>query len=143
MVFKCAYLRGFATGRKRCRFGAGIALASTLIVAGCATRAPTYVKAPVYQPPSQDHSTVMVRARVAGYRQQGKVEIEDDGIEAQSPPPALARKREADDPTEPFSPNYGRYTQVKKADANSAAVYIPNDLPAEFKDKLGSSASGT
>ncbi len=34
------------------------------------------------------------------------VEVEDDGIEAQRAPPIRAR-RQPDDPTEPYSPNYG------------------------------------
>ena len=33
-------------------------------------------------------------------------EVEDDGLPSQVPPPAN-RRREADDPREPYSPNYG------------------------------------
>ena len=39
-------------------------------------------------------------------RNRPAVEVEDDGIEAQRPPPIRAR-RLPDDPTEPYSPNYG------------------------------------
>lgn len=34
------------------------------------------------------------------------IEVEDDGIEAQRPPP-LRMHSAPDDPTQPFSPNYG------------------------------------
>ena len=44
--------------------------------------------------------------QVAGLRAGPPVEVEDDGIEAQRPPPIHAR-RPPDDPTEPYSPNYG------------------------------------
>ena len=46
--------------------------------------------------------------RVAGYRKAAQpIELEDDGIEAQTPPLARRLKNEPDDPSEPFSPNYG------------------------------------
>jgi hypothetical protein len=45
-------------------------------------------------------------SRVAG-QVYYSVETEDDGMEAQHPP-VLTRASEPDDPTEPFSPNYGR-----------------------------------
>lgn len=35
------------------------------------------------------------------------IEMEDDGIPVQ-PPPVASRSHEPDDPSEPFSPNYGR-----------------------------------
>jgi len=41
-----------------------------------------------------------------GLRAVPPVEVEDDGIEAQRPPP-LRAPRPADDPTEPYSRNYG------------------------------------
>lgn len=59
------------------------------------------------------------------------------------PPPPMARRREADDPTEPFSPNYGRFTTLKHAGAGRPAVHIPNDLPEEFRNKLAKAAPGT
>ena len=40
-------------------------------------------------------------------RRYAEVELEDDGLEAQQPP-LVSRKPVADDPNEPFSPNYGR-----------------------------------
>jgi hypothetical protein len=43
---------------------------------------------------------------MAGLRAGPPVEVEDDGIEAQRPPP-LRAQRVPDDPTEPYSRNYG------------------------------------
>lgn len=43
------------------------------------------------------------------------VEIEDDGREAQRPPPARMFQRD-DDPTQPFSPNYGEVPLPQHAD---------------------------
>lgn len=40
-------------------------------------------------------------------QQMREVELEEDGLPSQLPPP-INRRREADDPSEPFSPNYGR-----------------------------------
>lgn len=66
---------------------AGVALG------GCAaTRSPQYAGAPVPRPVNE---------------QQWKVEIEDDGKPAQAPP-ARRMRPEEDDPTQPWSPNYGR-----------------------------------
>ena len=63
-------------------------------------------------------------------------------MEAQAAPP-LARKPEVDDPTEPFSPNYGRFTALKRDDASGSPVYVPNDLPQEFRDRLAKASSGS
>ncbi len=46
------------------------------------------------------------RAQVAGYVETHPIEYEADGIEAQTPPRRRAQA-EPDDPSEPFSPNYG------------------------------------
>ena len=117
VVLKIACPSGLLPERKSFRLGFVFALVSAISVAGCASRAPTYVRAPVYQPPSYGH----VPARVAGYRHEGRVVIEDDGMETQAPPP-LSRKIEPDDPSEPFSPNYGRFTALKRAAATSVQV---------------------
>jgi len=101
------------------------------------------VRAPVYQ--TEPYGRLHQPARVAGFRHLSdprRVEIEDDGMEAQPPPP-MVRKREPDDPSEPFSPNYGRFKSLKRADAGGAPVQIPNDLPADFRNKLAKAASGT
>jgi hypothetical protein len=47
-----------------------------------------------------------------------RVEVEDDGLPAQAPP-MRKRGHEPDDPTEPFSPNYG--TVPPRAQASSPA----------------------
>jgi hypothetical protein len=44
-----------------------------------------------------------------------QVEIEDDGQEGQRPPPMRMFQRE-DDPTQPFSPNYGEVPLPQHAD---------------------------
>ncbi len=138
VVFRSPCPHGLMPKRKCRRFGAGVVLVTALTVAGCASRAPTYVRAPVYQPATQGY----IPARVAGYRHQNRVEIEDDGMEAQTPPP-LARRPVVDDPTEPFSPNYGRFRTLKRADAGATPTYVPNDLPEEFRNRLAKQAAGT
>lgn len=45
-----------------------------------------------------------------------KVEMEDDGMEAQVPPPKRVRE-EPDDPREPFSRNYGTVAPLRRAEA--------------------------
>ena len=61
-------------------------------LAGCAaTRSPQYAGAPVPRPVTE---------------QQWKVEIEEDGKPAQAPP-ARRMRPEEDDPSQPWSPNYG------------------------------------
>lgn len=138
-MLRSASLPGHMPVKKNCRLGVAITLVCALSVAGCASRAPTYVRAPIYQPSAQDNAP----SRVADNRQQERrVLIEDDGMEAQAAPP-LVRKREPDDPTEPFSPNYGRFTSLKRADASGTPVYIPNDLPEDFRNKLAKPSSGT
>ncbi|MCH9807053.1 MAG: hypothetical protein K0U74_04915 [Alphaproteobacteria bacterium] len=94
-------------------------------LAGCAKNSSHQPHARIYQPAPQ----------VAGYRQQHRVEVEDDGIEAQIPPP-LHRRKVVDDPTEPFSPNYGRFSALKPNGGTASPVYVPNDLPDEFRAQL-------
>ena len=62
------------------------------VVAGCATNKPSYVAGPSQQ---------MAAAHPP------KVEMEDDGQPVQ-PPPARAFRPEEDDPSQPWSPNYGK-----------------------------------
>ena len=66
---------------------------------------------------------------VAGPRE----EIEDDGLPAQRPP-LLQRRRLPDDPSEPFSPNYGN-APPRQAETNRPST-IPDDLPPAFRRKL-------
>ena len=78
----------------RSGLGLGLGLTLALALGACATE-------PAY------------RQQVAGPAQQiaraPSVEVEDDGLPAQTPPPSRDA-READDPSEPFSPNYGGKT---------------------------------
>ncbi len=58
-------------------------------------------------------------------------EMEDDGLPVQRPP--LARSvRQPDDPSEPFSRNYGAPAPA----APQKAAAIPDDLPPAFRKKL-------
>lgn len=64
-----------------------------------------------------------------------EVELEDDGREAQQPP-LFARKRMIDDPSQPYSPHYGRTTSqgqdMSSSDTNhDAYVPAPNRPSAE------------
>ena len=76
----------------RCKLGAPVVLA--LLLAGCATSSAEPTPAPAPQAISQAIS------------QADRVEMEDDGLPAQVAPPPRIR-RQPDDPSEPFSPNYG------------------------------------
>jgi hypothetical protein len=70
-------------------------------------------------------------------------DVEDDGLPAQTPPPARARQM-ADDPSEPFSRNYGGANPSASneplaagpADHHAPAQKLPNDLPPAFRQKL-------
>ena len=72
-------------------------LGAALALAGCASDAEQRREA--Y---AQAHAM-----RATPPARQPAQELEDDGLPPQVPPPAN-RKREPDDPREPFSPNYGR-----------------------------------
>jgi hypothetical protein len=74
------------------RFGV---IGATVVVSGCAAnKAPSYAGA--YQPALRPVT-----------ERQWKVEIEDDGKPAQLPPVRRMRPEE-DDPSQPWSPNYGK-----------------------------------
>ncbi len=57
------------------------------------------------------------------------VEMEDDGHPAQLPP-RVDTARAPDDPSEPWSPNYGGRAAVTGADRNWQAVVQPERAPA-------------
>lgn len=88
-----------------------VAAISALFLAGCATQSEHYGAA--------------------------QVAMEDDGLPAQIPPLRRA-KPEQDDPSEPFSPNYGPPPQVQNA---KEPLQIPKDLPKAFRRKLINSVS--
>ncbi|MEW5962778.1 MAG: hypothetical protein AB1749_04390 [Pseudomonadota bacterium] len=64
-----------------------------------------------------------------------KVEMEDDGMEAQVPP--LKRERtEPDDPREPFSRNYGTAVPVRRAEAPVAPGAVAPAFPLAFRSRM-------
>ena len=63
-----------------------------------------------------------------------RAETEADGLPAQTPPPRR-KSSGPDDPSEPFSPNYG----PRPAPAvNAGRPHIPDDLPPAFRRRLAS-----
>lgn len=74
---------------------------------------------------------------------QAVTEVEDDGLPAQTPPPARIREM-ADDPSEPFSRNYGGGNPSasaappaeEHAPKRAPNPQIPSDLPPAFREKL-------
>jgi len=81
-----------------------------------------------------------------------KVEIEDDGQPVQ-PPPARAMRPEEDDPSQPWSPNYGQGGAPAVPSAPARAVspqlpkqvdaYIPAPTPATYQPAVTSTGSLT
>ena len=65
------------------------------------------------------------------------VDLEDDGREPQVPPPRR-ENRDSDDPTEPFSPNYG--SRPVRAEA-SPIRRLSEDLHPDFVRRLASAAA--
>ncbi len=117
------------------------ALAATLLLGACASgggaRAPSANIWPSDSP-----------TRVAGYVAPQPVDFEADGIEAQTPPMRRASS-EPDDPSEPFSRNYGEEPAetetVDAASVGDAAQWshpddLPDDLPPAFRQKLANAA---
>ena len=104
------------------------ALSALAAVGGCASsQAPGYVAANAVPPPR-----AMAQAAV----------VEDDGLPVQAPPPAYIR-RLPDDPSEPFSPNYGGSNPAALGAVRPASPpgkaptpKVPEDLPAGFRHKL-------
>ena len=86
-------------------------LVHVLVVAGCASDKPHYVQGP----------------RMAA---QQKVEIEDDGQPVQLPPARRVRPEE-DDPSQPWSPNYGP-GGASTAPAGLPPVQVPKQVDANY-----------
>jgi hypothetical protein len=85
-------------------------------------------------------------APVQAVAQTAAVEVEDDGLPAQTPPSGRIRQM-ADDPSEPYSRNYGgaNPSSVRADESNESArpgkvpdqtPVIPHDLPPSFRRKL-------
>lgn len=99
-----------------------LALTLALMVAGCGGRqdhAPT-ADARVAAPPASQVQVVLT---------EHKVEMEDDGLPAQTPP-LMRTMRIPDDPTEPFSRNYGG-AQVPLIRAKSTPSLVGNERRAD------------
>ncbi len=108
--------RGFApfssttVAARVCVIGLGV------VATGCAAnKQPTYVGGPY----AGSHQ--VAPARVNELR---KVEIEDDGRPAQSPPVRKMRPEE-DDPTQPWSPNYGKGAAAPASEPAAPQQQLP------------------
>jgi hypothetical protein len=113
--------------------GASIALfyiaAAAILQGGCASDGNTsYATAPT----------------VAAYVQHvPSAEVEDDGLPSQAPPPARIRQM-PDDPSQPYSPNYGGPNPASSAPERVLSrgpvqltqPSIPADLPPDFRRRL-------
>ena len=83
---------------------------------------------------------------------QAVTEVEDDGLPAQTPPPARIRQL-PDNPAEPFSRNYGGSNPSaisgpliepkEETPAHAPAPQIPSDLPPAFRKKLATAMAET
>jgi hypothetical protein len=108
-----------------------------VLLAGCASDKPSYVHG------SGSHQMAAIPH---------KVEIEDDGQPVQ-PPPARAMRPEEDDPSQPWSPNYGQGGAPAVPSAPARAVspqlpkqvdaYIPAPTPATYQPAVTSTGSLT
>ena len=85
-----------------------------LLAGGCASdKPPSYVNGPGQQ--------IAAASR--------KVEIEDDGQPVQ-PPPARAVNPAEDDPSQPWSPNYGKGVVVPSSPPRSLSPGLPRQIDA-------------
>lgn len=92
------------------------------ISTGCAQKQP----APVATLKPHDGRLNDPKAAVRVY---AEVELEDDGREAQQPPLLREHQGMDDDPSQPFSPNYGRSSPLPKT-AQSTDETLPIDQNA-------------
>ena len=104
---------------------------ATILLSGCASdKQASYVQGPTAQQ--------MAAAR--------KVEMEDDGQPVQSPP-ARAMRAEEDDPTQPWSPNYGgNANAAPKAGGSkpSSPLRSPNPyIPTQVDAAVSYTSTGT
>lgn len=96
------------------------ALGAALLAGGCASDQEHRQQAYSYGQQAYYAQAQAPRQRPA------EQELEDDGLPSQVPPP-MNRRREADDPSEPYSPNYGM--QRHRADATIAPAPVPPAIP--------------
>ena len=112
----------------RVRVARAVALAAMLALPGCASENSTYSAAGGPSP-----------TRVAG----AVIEVEDDGLPAQTPPSARLRQM-PDDPSQPFSRNYGGVNPSREPlhenqqpqPVHAPTPVIPKDLPPQFRKQL-------
>jgi hypothetical protein len=121
-----------ARGFSGVRVSAAVSLLA-LSLAGCATTQN-------YATAEAPHAATRVAAAV--------VEMEDDGMPAQAPPPSSIRQ-EPDDPSEPWSRNYGGSNpsvgaHIPREDNDHEPIRkpapvrpdVPDDLPPAFRKQL-------
>ena len=104
-------------------------VAAALSVAGCASDAEMRREREAYVRHVQAQQQAMAGERIR------EVELEADGLPSQTAP--LANRRiEPDDPSEPFSPNYGRFnagppgTKPLAVPQRTTLAPSPDDAPA-------------
>lgn len=108
----------------------GLQTTLALVIGGCAETQPYYAEAPA----------------VAAYVAEAPAEVEGDGLPTQAAPPMRIRGS-ADDPSQPFSPNYGGKnpsaekpeSASRQAEMETPKAYIPTDLPPAFRRQLAAS----
>lgn len=89
---------------------------TSVALAGCATS-----QARTYDSPTRVSASSRYEAAPDGA---GTVEMEDDGVPVQ-PPPVARQTLEPDDPSEPYSPNYGR----QEAHSDAPARHVDAGRP--------------
>lgn len=95
-----------------------------VVVSGCAAnKQPSYVNGPYIYP-----GAVPERVAAAAPAVPAKPEIEDDGLPAQTP--GRRMRPEEDDPSQPWSPNYGRGGTVGARPAMPPDRGLPGTAPA-------------
>lgn len=103
--------------------GKSLALVIALVLTGCAGD----------QSPSHESAWL-------GAVPPPRVAMEGDGLPAQTPP-LLRNEPQPDDPTEPFSPNYGPPPEPRREPA-PVQQPIPQDLPPKFRTQLAIALGG-
>lgn len=112
------------------------ALAALLGLAGCSS-------AQTNSYTSENAAVAPAHASAQAVAQAAAVDVEDDGLPAQTPPSGRIRQI-PDDPNEPFSRNYGGVnpsSSVSDEGAPSGKIpesepAVPDDLPPDFRQKL-------
>lgn len=121
------FLSGFSPELPTRVLPRGLAIVAALATAGCAQTQNQYVQS----------------ARVAGYVAE-TAQVESDGLPTQTAPTLRARQL-PDDPTAPYSRNYGGMNpsqvtldpeQTARTETAAERPYIPTDLPDDFRRRI-------